>query len=289
MSDPIDPTSSTSLRMNRRVFAGLSLGATAAGLGAARAIAQTPDAFGKPHAPLVAEDDPAITIERAQLQRPDGTLDAYAAYPKTVTPSTPGVVVTMHIWGVDAQIRDVVRRLAKAGYCAIVPDLYARWKAPSGDGVTDISEFRPFAAKLQRAQYAGDLGAGASHLQSKAPQGKRAILGFCMGGRMALEAAIDDAGTFAAVAPFYGDPKDINPSEVRIPVCGSYGGRDTSIPADLVRTWKNGLHVPNDIRIYASAGHAFFDDTRSSYVASAAADAWTRTLTFFKDTLGLQS
>lgn len=91
------------------------------------------------------------------------------------------------------------------------------------------------------------------------------------------------------MAPFYGAVKDIDPTEIHIPVCGSYGEKDTSIPAEDVRTWRSALRVPNDIRIYGSAGHAFFDDTRSSYVASAADDAWKRVLAFYKDQLGLQT
>ncbi len=278
MGDPIDPGSATSLEMNRRAFTGLSLGATAAGLSGL---------LGHPHPPFVGEDDPSISVEHMQLRRPDGSIDAYAAWPKTIRANTPGIAVTIHIWGVDAQIRDVVRRFAKAGYCTIAPDLYSRWKPPSGDGVTDIDEFRPFAKQLDRKQYAGDIRAAALQLLAKAPQGKHGVIGFCMGGHLALLQAIDNADVFDAVAPFYGAVKDVDPAEIHIPVCGSYGERDTSIPAEDVRTWRNQLRVSNDIRIYNSAGHAFFDDTRSSYVAAAAEDAWKRTLAFFKETLGL--
>ena len=285
VGDAIDPTESTSLEMNRRAFTGLSLGAAFSGT-AAMAQAQ---AYGQPHPPIVPDNDSAIVVEQVQLRRPDGTINAYAAYPKSVRSNTPGVVISMHIWGVDAQIRDVVRRFAKAGYCAVAPDLYSRWNPPTGDGVSDISIFGPLAAQLQRKQFSGDMRAAALHLSGKSPQGKLAVLGFCMGGHLALIQSIDNGDVFSTVAPFYGAVKEIDPNDIHIPVCGSYGERDTGIPADDVRTWRNALRVPNDIRIYASAGHAFFDDTRKSYVASAADDAWKRTLTFFKDYLGLQS
>lgn len=264
--------------MSRGAFAAISLGAAGA-----------LSALGRPHAPFVNEDDPAITVDRAPLQEADDSTGAYAAYPKTMTAQTPGVVVTMHIWGVDAQIRDTVRRLAKAGYAAIAPDLYSRFDAPSGDGVSDISIFRPFAARLNERQLSGDLRAGALRLQQKAPKSKSAVMGFCMGGHLALLQSVDDAGVFHVVAPFYGAPKGIDPKAVAMPVCGSYGERDTSIPADEVRAWAKALTVPNDIKIYSAAGHAFFDDTRNSYVASAAEDAWNRTITFFKENLGPQS
>src|SRR5580700_7931210 len=130
--------------MNRREFAGLAAGvATATAAIPTRALPQT--GLGAPHAPLVAEDDPAITVEQAQLRRPDGVVSAYAAFPKVVKANTPGIVVTMHIWGVDAQIRDTVRRFAKAGFNCIAPNLYSRMNAPSGDDATDIEPFKPLA------------------------------------------------------------------------------------------------------------------------------------------------
>ena len=243
--------------------------------------------LGKPHAPLVPEDDPAIVVERVTLRRPDGNVDAYAAYPKRASALTPGIVICMHIWGVDAQLRDTVRRFAEAGFNCIAPDLYARNSPPSGDGTSDIALFKPFATKLVRAQYDGDLRAAALHLTSRSPHGRVGVAGFCMGGHIALVQALDNADVFAACAPFYGAVKDIDPLEVHVPICGSYGEKDQSIPADDVRAFRNALRVANDIRIYPNAGHAFFDDTRGAYVASAAQDAWKRTIAFFSEQLGL--
>ncbi|HTC31402.1 MAG TPA: dienelactone hydrolase family protein [Candidatus Acidoferrum sp.] len=273
--------------MNRREFAGLAAGAAATASIPAKAGAQA--GFGAPHPPIVPEDDPAITVDRPQLRRPDGVVNAYAAYPTAIRANTPGIVLAMAIWGVDDQLRDTVRRFAKAGYMCVAPDLYSRMRAPSGDGSTDIETFKPFAAQLQRKQYDGDLRAGGLNMLSKAPNCKLGVAGFCMGGHIALIQALDNSDVFDAVAPFYGAIKDIDPTELHIPVCGSYGEKDTSIPAEDVRTWRSALRVPNDVRVYPSAGHAFFDDTRSSYVASAADDAWKRVLAFFKDQLGLQT
>jgi carboxymethylenebutenolidase len=275
------------MKMNRRTFTGLAAGAAATATVPAPARAQS--TFGAPHPPIVPEDDPAISIERLQLSRPDGTVNAYAAYPKGARATTPGVVLCMAIWGVDEQLRDTIRRYAKAGYMCIAPDLYSRFGAPSGDGAKDFSVFRPFAAKLQREQYDGDLKAAALHLREKATNAKLGVSGFCMGGHIALIQALDNADVFAGVAPFYGAVKDIDPTKITIPVCGSYGAKDTSIPEADVQAWAAALKVPHDVKIYPEAGHAFFDDTRSSYVASAAQDAWMRVQAFFKDQLGLPS
>ncbi|MDQ2663635.1 MAG: dienelactone hydrolase family protein [Candidatus Eremiobacteraeota bacterium] len=278
----IDPERSTSAAVNRRGFVTL---AAAAGLGAASvtpARAKRAQQLGKVHAPLVAENDPHIVVERVVLKRPDGDVSAYAARPKKTTARTRGVVVVMHIWGVDTSIRDVVRRYAKAGYAAIAPDLFSRLNAPTGDGKTDFTIFRPYAAQLQPAQSDADIRAAALWLRSAHPQGKIAVTGFCMGGAIALRQAIASADLFVADAPFYGTPEGLDPAKVAVPVAGSYGERDTSIPTADVFAFANALHVPHDIKEYPTAGHAFFDDQRTSYDSVAAPDAWRRTLTFFE-------
>jgi carboxymethylenebutenolidase len=104
-----------------------------------------------------------------------------------------------------------------------------------------------------------------------------------------LEQAIDNGDFFVAAAPFYGAVKGIDPTKVQMPICGSYGQRDTSIPADEVVAWAKALHVPNDVHEYPEAGHAFFDDQRGAYVPGAAADAWQRALAFFAKYLGRAS
>jgi carboxymethylenebutenolidase len=276
----IDPTRSTDPRVNRGAFmgiAGAAMGAAAMGTGA------TQDEYGKPHAPIVAEDDPAITVQHVEIRRPDIAMPAYFAQPRTARADTPGVVVVMHAWGVDTSIRDVVRRLAKAGYAAVAPDLFARYNAPSGDGESDFSKFRPYVEKLgaASAQVDGDVRAAALWLKSMHPQGKVGVTGFCMGGAIALRQALTNDDVFAADAVFYGRVAGIDPTKIRMPILGNYGERDTGIPADEVRAFRKVLRVPNDIVIYPTSGHAFFDDQRPSYVAPAAQDAWRRTLAFF--------
>lgn len=272
-----DPTKASCERFNRRIFVGISAAATLA----ASAPAAAQEALGEPHPPLVAENDPAIVVEHVTLDRPGAQVPAYAAWPKGAGRNTPSVVVIMHVWGVDSSIRDFVRRLAKAGFTAIAPDLYARFGAPSGDGATDFTIFRPYAQRLEPDEWLGDVRAAAQWLSQAFPGTKTAVAGFCMGGRLALVAATQEGELFAMVAPFYGDVSAVDAKDVRIAVCGSYGGRDTGIPAQKVREFAAALTVPNDVKIYYEAGHAFFDDQRSSYVASAAADAWTRTLACF--------
>lgn len=228
----------------------------------------------------IAEDDAAISVTRVEIRRPDTLMPAYAAQPRGARPQTPGVVVVMHVWGVDDPIRDVVRRFARAGFAAIAPDLYARFRAPNGDGETDASKFRAYAEKLQNAQVDGDLRAAALWLKTAHPQGKVGVAGFCMGGVVALRQALDNDDVFGAAAVWYGKVSSIDASRIRMPVVASYGEKDTGIPADTVRAFRKVLRAPNDVAIYPTCGHAFFDHTRPSYVPVAAEDSWRRSIAF---------
>jgi carboxymethylenebutenolidase len=300
MADQIDPTNATSSALNRRAFVGFSAGATAYASTIAAALAAGED-FGKPHPPVVAENDPAIATGRPQLKHGPRTIDSYYAAPKNAGPTTPGVVVVHAIWGVDAQLRDTVRRLAKEGYIAIAPDLFTGLGAPNGDGLTDYKIFLPAAGALSDSQVDGDLETAANFVRSGSggkPQ-KIGVMGFCMGGSIALRQAIDNASLFEAAAVFYGKVRydtsgnnvgSITPmalayaDRIGIPLAGSWGARDTGILAADVTTLDARMSVlkkAHDIKVYDEAGHAFFDDTRNAYVAGPAADAWTRTLSWF--------
>ena len=182
----------------------------------------------------------------------------------------------LHIWGVDTSMRDVARRYAKAGYAAIVPDLYARFERTQRRRHERHFGLPADRAKTGTSQVDSDIAAAAAHLKTRGVA-STAISGFCMGGHLVLEQAIDNARAFRCCCPFYGAVEGIDPARITIPVCGSYGGRDTSIPEADVRAFQRALKVPNDIKIYPDAGHAFFDDQRKSYNAAAAHDAWNRT------------
>jgi carboxymethylenebutenolidase len=289
-----DPVNSTKPEVSRRGFVTLGAGAAFFIGNAASAKAQT-EGFGKPHPPIVAEDDPAIIVSRPKLQPKAGSpIGSYAATPRTLTRLTPGVVVIQHIWGVDTSIRDVVRRLAKAGYIAIAPALFDRLNPPSGDGATDYRPFIDFATKMTtEGNVPTDVIAAHDWIQMQARDGSVGITGFCMGGGIVLQSIIDSKG-FAAASMFYGNvrpgTKSSDPttastfdftSRVTTPLLGNFGARDTSIKAEDVSAMFARLTAPHAVKIYDEAGHAFFDDQRDSYVPSAAADAWARTLAWF--------
>ncbi len=278
----IDPQHSTAAAISRRGFA-LVASVAAAGF-ADVALAQT-EQFGKPHPPIVPEDDPGITTSQLQLQpSAGGPIAAYAARPRSMQAANPGVVVIQAIWGVDSQLRDVVRRFAKAGYVAIAPALYSRLNPPSGDGVTDVATFRPLAQQMNAQGFVpSDIAAAQDWIGTQSAGAKAGVTGFCMGGGLVLKEVVA-ANIFAAAAPFYGAVKPVldEANAVKTPLLGSYGGRDTSILPQDVKAFFSRVTAPHDLKIYDEAGHAFFDDTRESYVASAASNAWQRTLAWFQ-------
>ncbi len=293
----IDPNRSTSASLNRRAFVGIGTGAAVWNSSIAAALAAG-ETLGKPHPPLVPEDDPSLQIEHPTLESDGSSIDAYYAAPKDVHAQTASIVLVQAVWGIDTQLRDVARRFAKEGFITIAPDLYARQHVkPADDGLNAIDVYRQYAAKLDDAQVTADLDAAAAYLKSHASAAANipariGLTGFCMGAGIVLHNAATK--TFDAAAAWYGPIRKGKPDgpiaeadlaladRISIPLLGSYGARDTSIPPADVRAFFARLHGPHDVKIYDEAGHAFEDDTRDRYVASAASDSWTRTVGWFR-------
>jgi carboxymethylenebutenolidase len=272
------------------------MGGSAAVIAAANAVpadAQATD-FGKPHPPIVPETDPAITVVHGTLARPDATIGAYIAMPKNVTPTTPGIVMCAHIWGVDAQYRDLARRFAKLGYIAIAPGIFDRSHPPSGDGQTDLSLFAPAAAALYAGNTMnGDLLAAKAWIRTQAPRGKVGLYGNCMGGGIVLQAMVGN-NNYDAATELYGyvraDRKVTEPPpdgafdwapKVTTPVFGFYAGLDGGITVADAQAAFAKLGGPHDIAVYPDAKHGFLDDTRASYLPAAATDAFAKMVAWY--------
>jgi carboxymethylenebutenolidase len=225
----------------------------------------------------------------------DGQIPAYRAMPATGS-NFPVVLVIQEIFGVHEHIRDVARRLAKAGYFAIAPELYAR----QGDAskYTDIPKLvADIVSKVGDAQVNGDLDATVAYAKStgKADTARLGITGFCWGGRVVHMYAAHNPNVKAAVA-WYGPtarayiPGDKSPIEVapqiKAAVLGLYGGADSSIPNDTIEKMFAALkasgNTKSDFVIYPDTGHAFNADYRPSYKKQAADDGWNRMLAWFK-------
>jgi carboxymethylenebutenolidase len=194
------------------------------------------------------------------------------------------VVVIQEWWGLVPHIESVCDRLANAGYVALAPDLYRGETASAPDVAKKLS----MALKVD--QVCLDVQHAVSHLLSLPEVKKVGVVGFCMGGMLALHAACEDVRISACV-DFYGAPSSVTPrlGNLRAAFLGMFGENDhVSTPqsaADLERQLK-GLGKDAEIVIYPGAEHAFFNDTRPAvFNMSAAAEAWKRTLSFFETRL----
>lgn len=207
--------------------------------------------------------------------------DGYLALPQGKGPF-PAVVVIIEWWGLNEQIKGVADRLAEAGFAALVPDLYY------GHVTTDPEKAHELMRGLDEKTALKDLGAAVEFLRARPEVGKSKVgsLGFCMGGGLSLQLALSRPDLQGAVM-FYGQP-ETDPAILKgiaCPVLGLFGAEDQGIPADKVQEMAKQLKEVGkgaEIKIYPGAGHAFFNETRPSYKADAATDAWQKTLAFFK-------
>ena len=205
---------------------------------------------------------------------------AFVAYPPG-DGAVPAVVVVHEWWGLNAQIRELARRLSRQGYVVIVPDLYG------GKVARDAEAAHVLSRSLDEERAVATLAAAASWARSqpRAAKSRVGVMGFCMGGSLAQQLALSDAGT-AAVVVFYGTPQPAaRIAQLKAPLLGHFGATDDGITADRVEAFKAALARSNkthEIYVYAGAGHAFMNDERPSYNPDAARLAWARTLAFLQ-------
>ncbi len=221
-------------------------------------------------------------------------LSVFHASPKK-TGKFATVLVIPEIWGAHEHIKDVARRLAKAGYFALVLEPYTR----IGD-LTKLTEIRDVVAganQLTDEQCFSDLDAAvewAGH-QPKADIDRLGITGFCRGGRTTWMYTAHSPRIKAGVAWYGGlnpnppaqplTPIDIA-SKLNAPVLGLYGGADQGIPQATVDRMIAALAAsdkgkPSQIHVYPEMPHAFHADYRPSYRKVAAEDGWKRLLAWF--------
>ncbi|MBV8857177.1 MAG: dienelactone hydrolase family protein [Acidobacteria bacterium] len=220
-----------------------------------------------------------------EFQSNGGTAQGYLSLPESG--HGPGVVVIQEWWGLVPHIKDVADRFAAAGFVALAPDLY------HGDVARSPDEAGKMMMALNIAQTEKDLrGAVEYLLNQEATEGDGVgTVGFCMGGALSLYAASKNERVAACVV-FYGIHPKVEPDfeNLRAPVLGLFAEKDKSVPPEAVRALEEKARAHGksiETHTYPGTDHAFFNDTRPEvYDADAAADAWRRTLEFFREHLG---
>ena len=255
-------------------------------------------AAGPVRAQVVATDTTGLKVGDATVKVNGGDMPVYFARPDKGT-NPPVVLVAMEIFGLHEYIKDVTRRLAKAGAFAIAPNYYFR----SGEDLTKITEMpklMPIVNAKPDAELLADLDATAAWAKSQGGNAnKLAILGYCRGGRTVWEYAAHNKNLKAGVA-FYGSlvdppaqkeggkwpksPTELAP-DMKAPVLGLYGAADAGIPVAQVEAMKEALAKAKkkaEFKIYPDAPHGFHADYRPSYRKEAAEDAWKMAIDWLK-------
>jgi carboxymethylenebutenolidase len=237
----------------------------------------------------------ATGLEQGMVDIPTGTgaVPAYRAMPAGGK-NRPLILVVQEIFGLHEHIKDVCRRFAKLGYCAIAPSMYHR----QGDvtKLTSFDEIRPIVATVPDAQVMSDLDATVDWAVKGgfADENKVAITGFCWGGRVTWLYAAHSPKVKAGVAWYgrvLGDKTPNQPAhpvdvatKITAPVLGLYGGQDTGIPVATLETLKTALGAGTKslIHVYPDSPHAFYADYRPSYRKADAEDGWAKCTAWLK-------
>ncbi len=221
--------------------------------------------------------------------RPDGQL--VQGYLAEAGPGAPAVVVIQEWWGLNDQIRGVADRLARAGYTALVPDLYR------GQSTVEAEEAHHLMTGLNFGDAAAQDIRGAVQALKAQGAARVGITGFCMGGALTLLSLTTVPEADAGVV-WYGYPplEYIDASRIGAPVMAHWGEQDTVFAIDGVTALEEKLGaagVAYTGHRYLAA-HAFANETAqgprrfpfTQYDAAWAQLAWDRTLRFFGHTLG---
>lgn len=236
----------------------------------------------------------AINAEKSSLATPDGDMDIFLARP--TTPQLGGVVVVQEAFGLTNHIREVCEQLAAAGFLAVAPAMFHR----ADDQLFGYDEYEKLGPVIMAMTIDGintDIDAAISFLQENGcSTSSIGIVGFCMGGSIALQTAA--RRNIGAAVTFYGGGiskgrfgltagLDYAPA-LQTPWLGFYGDLDAAIPVDEVEQLRIAAAtsaVDTMVIRYPDADHGFHRREGHSFHAEASADAWQRTIDFFTEQL----
>jgi len=230
------------------------------------------------HAAVTSAND--LFTERVTYPGVNGDMQAYVARPKE-DKKYPTVVIIHENRGLNAHIEDVARRAAQAGFLAIAPNALS----PLGGTPADEDEARSKFQQLKPEESLQNFINVFPYLQSRADSnGKFGCVGFCWGGAMANNLAVNVPSLKAAVA-FYGrQPKEEDVPKIKGAIQLHYGENDKGVNAgmDAYEAALIKYKIPYEQYVYPGTQHAFHNDTAPTrYNEEAAKLAWSRTLAFW--------
>lgn len=231
----------------------------------------------------VSEDDKRLEVKNITYPGKTGLVQAHQARPKG-DEKYPGVIVIHENRGLNSHISEVARRMALEGFLALAPNALS----PFGGTPDDPDKARDLIGELDPEDTVSNFVAAAKYLKTH-PQstGKVGVTGFCWGGGMTNQVAVNSPDVQAAV-PFYGrqpDAEDV--PKIKASLLLHYAGEDERINAGIPG-FEEALKkagVEYEIYMYEGAQHAFFNDTSTRYNEEASKLAWKRTIDFFNEKL----
>ena len=238
--------------------------------------------------PKVEEKDSSLETGTTTLLGNNGRplYNAYFAEPKKRAAVIPTVMVIHENRGLNDHIRDVARRVARAGYYALAPDMLS----PSGGTPANEDQARDAIGKLDLAGSTADAVAMLDLLRARqGGNGKVGAVGFCWGGAFINRLAVAAGDKLDAGVAYYGPaPNPSEAAQVQAPLLLHYAGLDERVNA-TGKPWVEALKAAGktvEAYTYEGVNHAFNNDTSAERYNKAAADlAWQRTLAFFTKTL----
>ena len=232
----------------------------------------------------VSQEDTELITEFIRYPGETGEMRAYMAVPKKGKKFA-AVIVIHENRGLVPHIQDVTRRMAKEGFLALAPDALS----PAGGTPEDISNVGALFKQLDSTQTTKNFVAAVKYLKTHPKStGKVGCTGFCWGGAMTNQVAVNSPDLNAAV-PYYGrQPVADDVAKIKAPVMAHYAENDAGINAGI-QAFEEALKKNNieyQIFIYPGTGHGFNNDTNPDrYNEQAAKLAWQRTIAFFKEKL----
>lgn len=236
------------------------------------------------HAETISRDDPRLNTDYLYYPGKSGDIKAYFAEKKSDS-KQPGVIVIHENRGLNPHIEDVTRRMALEGFIALAPDALS----PLGGTPPDPDEARDLIGKLDSQETIQNFIAAAQYLKTHPrTTGKVGVIGFCWGGGMANQLAVQTQDIQASV-PYYGmQPEAIDVPKIKCALLLHYAGLDDRINKGIPEYEAALKSAGIDYRLYMyeGANHAFNNDTNASrYHPEAANLAWKRTIDFLSEKL----
>jgi carboxymethylenebutenolidase len=235
-------------------------------------------------AALVAPEDARLETSRLAYAGATGEVKAYLARPKEAS-KLPAVIIIHENRGLNPHIEDVTRRMALEGFLALAPDLLS----PMGGTPANEDTAREMIGKLDTQQTVQNLLAAITFLEAHAHgNGKVGAVGFCWGGGMVGELAVNAPALDAGVVYYGRQPKASDVEKIKAPLLLHYAGLDARIN-EGIPAFEEALkkaNKPYTLYIYEGANHAFNNDTSEArYHKPTAELAWSRTVVFLKEHL----